>query len=508
MFRNHVLWACVSYAASNTWITLLNKAVFSQHDFIYPWFTLAAQNIIALLFMMLTRVVAKLYVKLKARKQKSELPSNALSPTVVITHSSFIDDELDSSEHCDHASATLIHLSSSNSASNPNSLSNYLVPSSFVSSNLTNSSSTGNNQNGSGSIVKFSSIPSQGGTDSSTSAATKFLLMPWKSLLSNELCREIAIPIFFFVFFIYSNAKSLQYLSLPVVTVFKSLAPIGVTLLERWYFGDYFSIDVYISMALVVLSTLITFAYDLEFSVPGYIWAVTNIFANILYLFTLRLFVADHFSSFEKAFHSTLLSLIPIIPLSIITGELPGALVSLASSTPLFKLGFVVSGMMTLALVSSSFWVLAVTNGSTLSFLGGLNKIPIVVFGYFLFNAQMNLEGWIGVLLGILAGIFFVQRKALLKMKRSNLTARPTSILGIPLSPQPPTKINRSELDLPLLETSLMDSLGRSKSASIVQIESPSEIRIGGAPHHHGKVNHIHQSKPFNLGASVYEADN
>ena len=92
----------------------------------------------------------------------------------------------------------------------------------------------------------------------------------------------------------------------------------------------------------------------------------------------------------EIAFHSNLLSLIAIIPLSFISGEVHDAFAPLSNASGLFLLGFLCSGAVTLLLVSSSFWVISCSNGATLSFLGGLNKVPIVIFGYFLFGAELN----------------------------------------------------------------------------------------------------------------------
>mmetsp|Transcript_26918 Transcript_26918/g.65438 ORF Transcript_26918/g.65438 Transcript_26918/m.65438 type:complete len:270 (+) Transcript_26918:1-810(+) len=216
----------------------------------------------------------------------------------------------------------------------------------------------------------------------------------------------------FFVAFIFSNAEALRHMSLPVLTVFKSLAPMGVTIFERLFFKDTVAKEVYFSMALILLSTLITFASDLEFSVLGYTWAIVNVLANIGYLGSLRFFVSDSFTTVDKTIHSNLLALLPILPIAVLVGEVPEALYALRQTPIPFRLAFLLSGALTMALSASSFWCLSMTDGSTYSFVGGLNKIPIVLLGYWLFGARISSVGWVGIAMGVLAGIIFVKYKS------------------------------------------------------------------------------------------------
>lgn len=63
--------------------------------------------------------------------------------------------------------------------------------------------------------------------------------------LSLKLTRRMPLPIVFFVFFIFTNAQSLRYVNVPILTVWKSFGPMFVTLFERFYFRDRFSTAVY-----------------------------------------------------------------------------------------------------------------------------------------------------------------------------------------------------------------------------------------------------------------------
>ncbi|CAN8068165.1 unnamed protein product [Agarophyton chilense] len=240
--------------------------------------------------------------------------------------------------------------------------------------------------------------------------------------LKPPLVRSMPIPILYFVFFIFTNAQSLRYVNLPVLTVWKSLGPMFVTLFERFYFGDRFSIKVYLSMFLIVLSAFVTAINDLEYSPIGYSWAALNVLSNVSYLASLRIYLRDpEVSALDKTFHSNLLSIIPIIPMALLSGEFPAVISALRKSSFAFQASYLSSGVLTTAVCASAFWTISLTNGSTLSFIGGFNKVPIILLSLFLFDMRISPAGWIGVTLGVLAGVVFIQAKSSILRDRDNL---------------------------------------------------------------------------------------
>lgn len=253
-----------------------------------------------------------------------------------------------------------------------------------------------------------------------TIAIANYLGFTRAGVLSPSLTAQMPLPIFFFVIFIFTNAQSLRYVNLPILTVWKSLGPMFVTLYERLYFGDTFSPSVYLSMLLIMLSAFVTAINDLEYSPIGYLWALLNVVSNVAYLASLRVYLRDPtVSALDKTFHSNLLSLIPILPMSLISGEFPTVINAFAARSVWFKLSFAFSGLLTTAVCASAFWTISVTDGSTLSFIGGFNKVPIILLSLFLFDMRISLEGWVGVTLGVVAGILFITAKSTqLHMKR------------------------------------------------------------------------------------------
>lgn len=231
---------------------------------------------------------------------------------------------------------------------------------------------------------------------------------------SPRLARDMAVPITFFICFIFTNALSMRHINIPVLTVFKSGGPMFVTLFERFYFRDVFSAKVYFAMTLIVLSALVTAINDLEYSSIGYMWAAANVVSNVGYVASLRIYLrSPHVSSLDKTLHSNLLSLPPMLVLAWFFNEFPHVATDLAQTTNAFKTAFVLSGFLTTAICASAFWTISLTNGSTLSFIGGLNKVPVIVLSIIFFETHMTSAGWVGVALGVLAGFVFMHAKSI-----------------------------------------------------------------------------------------------
>lgn len=231
--------------------------------------------------------------------------------------------------------------------------------------------------------------------------------------ISRRLSFEMLIPAVWLSLFLFSNAESTRYINIPVLTVWKSVAPMMVALTERFYFGDRFSSNVYFAMLLIALSALVTGINDLEYSFVGYCWAVVNVATNVTYLASLRIYLhRANVSALDKTFHSNLLSLIPMVGLAFYTGESKHVMDDILRTSAGFRVVFVISGLLTTAVCATAFWTISVTNGATLSFIGGLNKVPMILISLLIFETRMNVAGWVGVILGIFAGIVFMRAKA------------------------------------------------------------------------------------------------
>lgn len=233
-----------------------------------------------------------------------------------------------------------------------------------------------------------------------------------QTLLKKDLLRQMIFPCVFFTLFIFTNARALRYISLPVLTVIKSLAPIGIALAERMLFKERVSLSTYGAMVLILSGNVVTVVHDLEFQPIGYMWAFLNVILNVAYVVSLRHCLSNSYSSGQKTLHSNILACSLIFPLAVLGGETPDFFFEFGRTSFRFRTLYLLSCVLAAGIGGSVFWVIQTASGSTLSFVGAANKVFVVILGAVLFDAKISSAGWVGVGLGTLAGFCFAATKA------------------------------------------------------------------------------------------------
>ena len=245
--------------------------------------------------------------------------------------------------------------------------------------------------------------------------------------IRKRLLKQLTIPTSFFILFIFSNARALRSVSLPVLTVVKSLAPLAVQLAERAVFRDAVSSGTYVAMFLIVLGNFVAASGDMAFHGSGYMWALFNILANVAYVVSLRYCLDDTYTPALKTLHSNILAILFITPVAIVW-EFEEFQIEFALTDIRFRILFLFSCLLAAGIGASVFWVLKATTGSTLSFVGATNKVIVVILGAVLFDSKVTARGWVGVALGVSAGGCFAVSKSISKVKLKDESELPTRI--------------------------------------------------------------------------------
>lgn len=242
-------------------------------------------------------------------------------------------------------------------------------------------------------------------------------------LYFRPLCNMV-VPSALFLLYHYSNARSLRFISLPAFTVVKSLAPLGITTVERAAFGNSIPSGVYLALAVSLLANLFTFdsaSAITQTSLLGYAWSLFNVTTHIFYVLSLR-YCAGTYRATDKAFVANLLS-IPIALCFAVCNQEIGtfshevALLSASERIPLV-FSFALSAGCLVSVLSA----FEAASSDALRYLAQTNKIAIVLLGAIIFRTKFTPHAWFGVALALLSGFLFVNAKS----KTHN------SALGIP----------------------------------------------------------------------------
>lgn len=232
--------------------------------------------------------------------------------------------------------------------------------------------------------------------------------------ISTSQFSNMVIPSTLFLLYHYSNARSLRFNSLPAFTVVKSLAPLGVTTVERIAFGNSIPSGVYGAMAISLLANVFTFdsaSAISETSLLGYAWSCFNVTTHIFYVLSLR-YCAGSYRATDKAFVASLLSIPIAFAFSVANRELGTFSHEVALLPTSARIPLVLSFALSAGCLVSVLSAFEAASSDALRYLAQTNKIVIVLLGAAIFRTKFTPHAWFGVLLALLSGFCFVYAKS------------------------------------------------------------------------------------------------
>ncbi|KAG2191202.1 hypothetical protein INT46_007264 [Mucor plumbeus] len=240
--------------------------------------------------------------------------------------------------------------------------------------------------------------------------------------------------VIFLVAMIYTGSKALQYLPIPVYTIFKNLTIILIAYGEVLWFGGSVTSMMMMSFGLMTLSSIIAGWNDVSSALQsmfevtavitavdginmlGYFWMAINCLSSASFVLYMRKRIKlTNFKDFDTVYYNNLLS----IPLLII----PSLLLEDWSSKNLLMnfppeqrqariWAMIFSGVSAFGMSYASAWCVRTTSSTTYSMVGSLNKLPIAISGIVFFGDVATFSNVSAILLGFIAGMVYSYAKA------------------------------------------------------------------------------------------------
>lgn len=256
---------------------------------------------------------------------------------------------------------------------------------------------------------------------------------------------------------IYTSTKALQFLSIPVYTIFKNLTIILIAYGEVLWFGGSVTGMALFSFGLMVLSSLIAAWADIQHVLQsyghsegeasakvstlnaGYMWMLVNCLCSAAYVLGMRKRIKlTNFKDFDSKshvcfqtqdtrklitllamFYNNVLSIPILLAASLLAENWSSANIEI-NFPPLQRnrivLAMVFSGLSSVFISYTSAWCVRVTSSTTYSMVGALNKLPIAVSGLIFFDAPITIPSVSAIGVGFVSGIVY----ALAKVKQSS----------------------------------------------------------------------------------------
>ncbi|KAI4271622.1 MAG: hypothetical protein L6R38_006830 [Xanthoria sp. 2 TBL-2021] len=237
---------------------------------------------------------------------------------------------------------------------------------------------------------------------------------------------------------IYTSTKALQFLSIPVYTIFKNLTIILIAYGEVLWFGGSVTGMALFSFGLMVLSSVIAAWADIQHALQnyghseteasakvstlnaGYMWMMFNCICSAAYVLGMRKRIKlTNFKDFDTMFYNNVLSIPILLVSSLLLENWSSANIEI-NFPPLQKnriiLAMIFSGLSSVFISYTSAWCVRVTSSTTYSMVGALNKLPIALSGLIFFDAPITLPSVSAIGVGFVSGIVY----ALAKVKQSS----------------------------------------------------------------------------------------
>ncbi|KAI9249132.1 GDP-mannose transporter [Phascolomyces articulosus] len=226
----------------------------------------------------------------------------------------------------------------------------------------------------------------------------------------------------FLVAMIYTGSKALQFLPIPVYTIFKNLTIIFIAYGEVIWFGGNVTGLMMTSFILMTFSSVIAgwsdvssavtsmtnmyYSQQTSTTVPlvGYFWMIFNCFSSASFVLYMRKRIKlTNFKDFDTVYYNNLLS----IPLLLV----PSLLLE-DWSTINFQVNFpieqrqvriwamVFSGASAFGMSYASAWCVRTTSSTTYSMVGSLNKLPIAISGIVFFGDPATFANVTAIMIG------------------------------------------------------------------------------------------------------------
>lgn len=236
---------------------------------------------------------------------------------------------------------------------------------------------------------------------------------------------------------IYTSSKALQYLSIPVYTIFKNLTIILIAYGEVLWFGGSVGGMALFSFGLMVLSSVVAAWADISAAIgnyghdssetavalstlnAGYIWMLVNCLSSAAYVLGMRKRIKlTNFKDFDTMFYNNLLSIPILLVFSLLAEDWSSENIT-RNFPPAEKnsliIAMIFSGLSTVFISYASAWCVRVTSSTTYSMVGALNKLPIAISGLVFFDAPATFASISAIFIGFVSGLVY----AVAKLKQS-----------------------------------------------------------------------------------------
>ena len=240
---------------------------------------------------------------------------------------------------------------------------------------------------------------------------------------SMETATQWAPVNIFFCAMLFTGMASLQYNSVPMVTIFKNVSNITTSIGDYYFFGNKPEQLVILAFGIMLSGAIAAAWNDISLSPVGLLWMGLNCISSSGYVLYMKQATEKiKLTKFGMVFYNNVLCVCFLLPAAMAMGQTKLLWESKVLHTPDYFFMNLFAGLVGFFLNFASLNCVDASGPTTYVTIGSLNKIPVAFLGYWLFNAEISQETWFFILVSMCGG--FLYSFAKLQSSASKRTTR------------------------------------------------------------------------------------
>jgi GDP-mannose transporter len=211
-----------------------------------------------------------------------------------------------------------------------------------------------------------------------------------------------------FCLMLFTGMVSLQYNSVPMVTVFKNVANIFTATGDYIVFGNESGKLAMAAFAVMLFGAMAAASKDIECTATGLFWMMANCLATsgyVLYMKHATLTVKT--TKFGMVFLNNVLCVIFLLPVAFMFGEVSIFYQSKGLHSMDYFIKNLFAGFVGFFLNFASLNCVQATGPTTYAIVGSVNKIPVAFLGYLLFDNMITPDTWFFISVSMCGGFLY-----------------------------------------------------------------------------------------------------
>lgn len=225
---------------------------------------------------------------------------------------------------------------------------------------------------------------------------------------SLDIAKQWAPVNIFFCAMLFTGMASLQFNSVPMVTIFKNVSNITTAIGDCYFFGNKPENLVMFAFGIMLSGAVAAAWNDISISFNGLMWMALNCISSSGYVLYMKHATETiKLKKFGMVFYNNVLCAFFLLPVAVMMGQTKLFWASDVLHTPDYAFKNLFAGLVGFLLNFASLNCVAVSGPTTFVTMGSLNKIPVAFLGYWIFDSEINKETWFFIAVSMCGGFLY-----------------------------------------------------------------------------------------------------